>query len=80
MIKIKQTGQYYEMSYEKTNGSVMKMLAGNEDELASLLVSAGVSISDVIFCFETMEEKGHNYAEFGWMGGFVASQFVGKIQ
>jgi len=80
MIKIKMAGQYYEMSYEKSNGSVMKMLAGNEDELASLLVSAGVSISDVIFCLETMEEKGHNYAEFGWMGGFVVSEFVGRAQ
>jgi len=80
MIKVKHVSQYFEMEYEKNNGSVMKMLAGNEDELTSLLVAAGVDISDVMVCLEQMDEKGHNYAEFGHFGSFVFSKFVGKLQ
>ncbi len=46
---------------------------------AVLVTRFGVEKKEVEFALEQFEELGHNIAHFGWMGGFIYSEFEGIL-
>lgn len=56
-----------------------EILTMDEKEVVNFLWSKGVDISEAEFALLEMKDKGHNKAEFGMLGSFIFSQYVGKV-
>lgn len=49
------------------------------EEVAAYFSKFGIMIDEIKYALEEMDDNGHNTADFGFMGRFLFSSFVGKV-
>lgn len=76
MIQIEDKGIHIKITH-KGDYSTSNFMAFNETQLFQILNKLGVPWEEIEFMAEEMDEKGHNYAEFGRYKSFIYSKFQG---
>lgn len=66
---------------DKVDTKVIDVLTTRDArKVYSFMMSFGVPITEIQQASVTMEQMGHNVANFGWFGGFISSMFDGVLQ
>lgn len=78
MTTVTRKGQVIEVRFKDENGTFFNYLAMNENDLMGTLIEVcGIPSDEVCYALDTMDDKGHDYCEFGMLGSFIFSKSKG---
>lgn len=64
---------------EKITTKLDEVTSLEREVVINFLEGKGVERKEAVFALNFLEESGHNKAYFGMLGGFVTSEFTGKV-